>query len=347
MSLNIYGPPRDAEYVGRQLGEAEAFLQDPYCVREGIRYDNPQWLQEPKGHDNPQWLHNLGRNTDAQSIRSGGKEILQWSARDVADMDEAQRKKDDSQDSEDGEDKAEDDVEDSTEDDSGSSEVYRQASHLLFTTSSCIESPRDMFSVMIGPDEIRRTIQSDKLSKSPFLKVMVDGQLLESQTKVINLPEDNDEVVDVALRYLDTGAYDLNPQSIRQGSKHIIILHTQVAELADRWLLDDLQQISLGEIKCIWKSQSSNQTYRLTRLVYSRLRKHGYGVPQQLRNMCIDYYRERRVNYSWKLPDPTGDSTFDADIASSKRSYILQITLSSRMAREYVLLSNAKMTANT
>jgi hypothetical protein len=208
----------------------------------------------------------------------------------------------------------------SHEDDSGSSEVYRQASHLLSTTSSCIENPRDMFSVMIGPDEIRRTIQSDKLSKSPFLKVMVDLQLLESQTKVINL---------------------------RQGSKHIIILHAQVAELADRWLLDDLQQISLGEIKRIWKSQSSNQTYRLTRLVYSRLRKHGYGVPQQLRNMCIDYYRERRVNYSWKLPDPTGDSTFDADIASSKRSYILQITLSSRMAREYVLLSNAKMTANT
>jgi hypothetical protein len=186
MSLNIYGPPRDAEYVGRQLGEAEAFLQDPYCVREGIRYDNPQQLQDPKGYDNPQWFHNPARMKDAhQSVRSGGKEILQWSARDVADMDEAQRKKDDSQDSEDREDQAEDDAEDSTEDDSDSSEVYRQASHLLSTTSSCMESPSDMFSIMIGPDKIRRTIQSDKLSKSPFLKVMVDGQFLESQTRVI------------------------------------------------------------------------------------------------------------------------------------------------------------------
>ena len=347
MSLNIYGPPRDAAYVGRQLGEAEAFLRDPYCVREGIRYDNPQWLQDPRDYENPQLVQE--RQADAhQSIKSGGKEILQWSARDVADMDEAQRIKDDIGDTDDRDYQSENYTEDSSEDDSDSSEVYLQASHLLSTTysSSCMESPHDMFSIMIGPDKIQRTILSEKLGQSPFLKAMVDGQVKESQVRVINLPEDNVEVVDIALRYLDTGAYDLNPQSVQQGKEHIIMLHAQVAELADRWLVDHLQQTSLGEIKRIWKSQSSNETYRSTRLVYSRFKRHGYVVPQHLRNLCIDYYRERRVNYSWRLPAPTGESTFDADVASSKRAYVLQITLSSRMAKEYVLHSNAKTTAN-
>jgi len=45
--LNVYGPPGSSDGIGLELSRKGLFLQDPDCIRESCRYENPQYLELP------------------------------------------------------------------------------------------------------------------------------------------------------------------------------------------------------------------------------------------------------------------------------------------------------------
>lgn len=69
LSINIYGPQNRFEWIGDRLSDVYAFLQHPSHIRDGVRYDNPLYLQNPT---DPVDLH--------QTITHDGKELCSWTA---------------------------------------------------------------------------------------------------------------------------------------------------------------------------------------------------------------------------------------------------------------------------
>ena len=72
--LNIYGPPEFSKLVARGLQSSYYYLDHPYVVKEGVRYEKPH------ARNNKTDLH--------QYVKSGGVETLEWSASDIERMSE-------------------------------------------------------------------------------------------------------------------------------------------------------------------------------------------------------------------------------------------------------------------
>ena len=73
--LNIYGPSDYQDIVGKILGERNGYLQHPFFIRPGMRYENPQYLHRP------------GQSKDmTDQIEQRGKEVVSWSGSDIRGM---------------------------------------------------------------------------------------------------------------------------------------------------------------------------------------------------------------------------------------------------------------------
>jgi hypothetical protein len=182
-----------------------------------------------------------------------------------------------------------------------------------------------MLSLKIGKGEVLRTVPKAMLRKSPYFKDAVDGPFQEVQRRIIKLPEESVEAVDIALRYLATGTYNLpltvledDHDTITEDHRDIIKLHAIVAELADKWFLHELKQLALSHVKHIWASNSSNAVYESTRLIYSQFQaREGHGIPKGLRMTFIEYYRRLRIESDLQLPTPIGATELDEDVAAT------------------------------
>lgn len=67
ISINVYGPESVAEDVGRRFSDSSAFLQHPKSLSQGIRYQNPHFLEYSEDESDMSAL--IGVTNDSPSAR--------------------------------------------------------------------------------------------------------------------------------------------------------------------------------------------------------------------------------------------------------------------------------------
>ena len=106
----------------------------------------------------------------------------------------------------------------------------------------------EVFTLYAGPGKQQFTAHSEILFKSPVLKRMCNGPFLENQTKVINLPDDDADIIELMLEclYSSHNAHsDLNFVKVICHEAGISFLK-QLAELyivADKYQLSGIQTV--------------------------------------------------------------------------------------------------------
>ena len=104
----------------------------------------------------------------------------------------------------------------------------------------------DIFTLYVGPEKQTFTAHSEVLSRSLVLKRMCKGPFLESETKIINLPDDDADLIELMLDCLYASRYaklDLNFMK-KVCHKTGVSLPKELAELyivAEKYQLEGIQ----------------------------------------------------------------------------------------------------------
>ncbi|MCJ1313982.1 hypothetical protein MMC25_007662 [Agyrium rufum] len=122
--------------------------------------------------------------------------------------------------------------------------------------------PEDQVTFFVGPKRVKLVASVTHLSDSPVFARMIGGNFKEAVTKVVELPEDQPEHIEIMLDYLDFGGktgYALGlRKSLRTQELTIDTWAQKVTELymlGDRYILPDFQAAVVKEFKAMKLSQ--------------------------------------------------------------------------------------------